>query len=244
MLTREMITVGDQRFRVAPWHGLDGVALLSIPPDQPHPSPSEVGEVLAKVSERGYSRVITSALNASDSEAFLALGFVENDRLHVLEHTLGSAGSPATSRRSDERATAVVLRRGRRSDRGVALEIDSAAFPPFWRLDAPGLADAKNATPSSRFRIALLDGRPVGYSVTGRGGTSGFLQRLATDPHERRRGVATSLVHDAIRWCERKKCDRVLVNTQRSNDAALALYDSLGFVRTPEDLVVLSWTAP
>jgi len=124
------------------------------------------------------------------------------------------------------------------------LELDHRAFPRFWRLDADGLKDAKDATPSTHFTIAANDRTPVGYSVTGRGGTSGFLQRLATDPDHQRHGIATALVADALRWCDTRRCERVLVNTQVTNTAALALYLSLGFDKTPNDLVVLSWALP
>lgn len=243
MLTRETITVGHQRFRVAPWHGREGVALLSVPADQSRPSTADVRCALEVVASRGYGQVITSALTEYDTSPFIELGFVEDDRLHVLEHSLEAGWA-------DLRAFAVArgrtprvrVRRGRRSDRAAALDIDRRAFPAFWQLDAQGLADAKEATPSARFRMATINGADVGYSVTGRGGDTGFLQRLATDPSHQRRGVATELVLDALRWCDARRCSRVLVNTQVTNRAALALYGALGFDRTPNDLVVLSWT--
>lgn len=244
MLTRETITVGRQRFRVAPWQGREGMALLSVPADQTHPSTADVRAALEVVGSRGYRQVVTSALSESDTSPFVDLGFVENDRLHVLEHDLeaGWADQPAL-RAARKAGSRIRVRRGRRRDRGPALEIDHRAFPPFWRLDAEGLADAKDATPAARFRMAAFDRSPVGYSVTGRGGSSGFLQRLATDPDHQRRGIATALVADALAWCDSRHCRRVLVNTQVTNSAALALYLSLGFYRTPNDLVVLAWTA-
>ncbi len=120
--------------------------------------------------------------------------------------------------------------------------MDGNAFADFWRLDADGLADAEAATPSSRFRVAICEGELAGYAVTGRGGHSGFLQRLATDPSLQRRGIGSALVADALRWCRKRHCDRVYVNTQVTNAAALALYRHLGFSTTGNDLVVLAWT--
>lgn len=239
MLTREMITVGRQRFRVSPWHAREGAALLSVPADQPNPSSADVRAALEIVNSLGYTQVVTSALREPDTTPFIDLGFEEDDRLVVLEHRL----EPGWAQRIGLRGRgAVHIRRGRRSDRDVALAIDQQAFPPFWQLDAQGLSDAREATPSARFRMARIGQASVGYSVTGRGGSSGFLQRLATDPRYQRRGVATALVADALRWCEHRRSQRVLVNTQVTNHAALALYESLGFVETPDDLVVLSWT--
>ncbi len=244
MLTREMITVGRQRFRVSPWHAQQDVALLSVPADQPSPSTEDVRAALEVVNSRGYRRVVTAALREPEIAPFIDLGFVEDDRLVVLEHCLEAGWAERIPpERSGGDTAAVSLRRGRRSDREAALAIDRLAFPPYWQLDARGLADAREATPSARFRVAEIRRATVGYSVTGRGGTSGFLQRLATDPGHQRRGVATALVLDALRWCEHRRCRRVLVNTQVTNHPALALYESLGFAETPDDLVVLSWTS-
>ncbi|MEZ5237697.1 MAG: GNAT family N-acetyltransferase [Microthrixaceae bacterium] len=236
MLTRETITVGRQRFRVSPWHSQQGVALLTMPANHAVPSTTEVSCALEAVRSRGCRNVMTSALSESETAAFRELGFRELDRLHVLERRLGDRPLRAEAR------AGVHLRRGRRTDRRVALGIDARAFPEFWRLDSRGLSDAKGATPSSRFRIAEIDGGAVGYSVTGRGGSSGFLQRLATDPDHQRSGIGSALVLDALDWCARRGCERVLVNTQVTNGAALGLYRSLGFVRLPDDLVVLSWS--
>lgn len=243
MLTRETITVGRQRFRVAPWHGCQGMALLSVPAHQALPSTADVSAALEVVGSRGYRQVVTSALSESETTPFVDMGFVEKDRLHVLEHDLrtGWADRPAF-RAARSSGSAIRIRRGRRRDRGPALDIDRRSFTPFWRLDADGLADAKHATPKARFRMASFNRTPAGYSITGKGGNLGFLQRLATDPNHQRRGIATVLVADALRWCDNRRCKRVLVNTQVTNTAALALYLSLGFERTPDDLVVLFWT--
>lgn len=235
MMTRETITVGRQRFRIGPWQADDDVAHLSIPPRGPRPTPDEMRAVIERVRGRGYRSVLTSALEESEIAPFVALGFTEHDRLRVLMHDLrhvGEIGGPPTG---------VQLRRARRGDRAAALTADRAAFPAFWRLDEQGLADAETATPSSRFRVAIHEGRVLGYAVTGRGGHTGFLQRLATDPGWQHRGIGTALVGDALRWCDRRRCDRAYVNTQVSNTGALSLYDHLGFRTTSNDLVVLSW---
>lgn len=82
-------------------------------------------------------------------------------------------------------------------------------------------------------------GTVVGYAVTGRGGSQGFLQRLAADPECAGHGIGSALVLDAMRWSRRRRCRRLLVNTQQDNRRALELYTRLGFRPTPTDLVVL-----
>ncbi len=80
--------------------------------------------------------------------------------------------------------------------------------------------------------------------MTGRAGSQGFLQRLATDPGHSGQGIGSRLVLDALQWAAQRGVRRVLVNTQWSNDRALALYRHLGFESTATDLVVLMRRLP
>ncbi|MGH9274339.1 MAG: GNAT family N-acetyltransferase, partial [Acidimicrobiales bacterium] len=104
-----------------------------------------------------------------------------------------------------------------------------------------GLDDALGATPSARLRVvARVDGEGViGYAITGRAGSRGYLQRLAVDPAAQRRGIGAALVIDGLRWLRRWGAHEVLVNTQVDNGAALALYEAMGFRRQPDGLAVL-----
>jgi GNAT superfamily N-acetyltransferase len=233
MSTRQTITVGRHRFRVGPWQADPAIAHLAVGPGVGSVAGDALATCLERIGSLGYTSVITSAMDAGDSVVFTSSGFVEHDRLHVLAHDL-----VGLDELRDE-SPGIRLRRGRRSDRSAALAIDRMAFPPFWRLDEAGLADAESATPQSRFRIAVAGTTPIGYAVTGRGGRQGFLQRLATHPDHVRRGVGSALVVDGLRWCARRGCAQVFVNTQVGNHAALALYDRLGFHPTPSDLVVM-----
>ncbi len=119
------------------------------------------------------------------------------------------------------------------------LAVDHRAFPPFWQLDDSGLDEALGATPHTRYRVAVAGG-VVGYAITGRSGHRGFLQRLAVDPGHHRQGLGAALVVDGLRWLKRWGAERVVVNTQMENGAALGLYEHLGFAREPFGLSVLS----
>ncbi len=239
MKTRQTLILGNERFRIGPWHADPRIAYLSLTPDVPHPSIAGLQRCLRQLDCEGYSSIITAALHPAEAAAFLQVGFVEHDRLRVLSHDLRDLDPP---RRRPDRS--VRLRRARPADRVASLALDARAFPPFWRLDDDGLGEALHATPRSRFRVATHDGGAVGYAVTGRAGSQGFLQRLATDPDHAGTGIGSELVLDALRWAVRRNVARVLVNTQDSNHRALELYRRLGFAPTPTDLVVLTRQIP
>ena len=129
-------------------------------------------------------------------------------------------------------------RRARRRDLDVVLRIDADAFAPFWRLDAAGVHEARRATPRSRWRVNR--GSPVSaYSITGRAGATGYLQRLAVGSACQGQGLGTMLVFDALGWLQRSGARAALVNTPPDNQRALALYRRCGFTVEPDSLAVL-----
>ena len=151
-------------------------------------------------------------------------------------------GSLAHDLRDVPKTPEASLRRGRRSDKADALVVDHRAFPTFWRLDAGGLHEAMTATPSARFRVAVVGRRVAGYAVTGRAGHRGYLQRLAVDPTVQGRGLGRALVADSLEWLRRRGVTNVVVNTQVENERALRLYQAMGFRLQPSGLEVLGRT--
>lgn len=243
MTSRQLLNVGEDSFRIGPWHADDRTAYLAVQHRCGEPSIESLRGCLRRIADAGYSSVITSALHPEEARSFLGTGFEEYDRLNVLAHDLRDLDQATRSAPEGVR-----LRRARRRDRAAALAVDQRAFPYVWRLDRDAMSDAERATPSKRFRVAVdqsTGGRHVlAYAITGRGGGQGFLQRLATDPDFTGRGIASALVLDSLRWALRHGCRRVLVNTQRTNERALDLYLRLGFRTTPTDLVVLRRPLP
>jgi ribosomal protein S18 acetylase RimI-like enzyme len=225
----DLLGWGPERLRVGPWRGDDRVAYVAPLPDAALPSPDAIRRSLAVLAKRGYAEAVTAALSPGEQPPFTAAGFAVRERLHLLAHNLLSVPE----------ATTVGLRRPRRGERGRVLELDTRAFPPFWRLDDRGLRDALAATPSTRFRVAG-GGGVAGYAITGRAGRRGYLQRLAVDPDHQRQGLGRALVVDALRWLRRRGADEAVVNTQFDNRVALALYEDLGFRRQPGGLAVLT----
>ena len=178
--------------------------------------------------------VVTSALSHRERAAFLDVGFVEREALHLLRHDLRTL--PNVEMHSE-----VKLRAGRRTDLSRVLSIDRRSFDDFWVMDREALNAARKATPAHRYMIATINNRVVGYAVTGRSGTSTFLQRLGVEPELRRKGIGSILVYDALRWAREGGGVSMLVNTQDQNHRALGLYEHLGFQLVDEKLKVLEW---
>lgn len=226
----DVLEWGRERARAGPWRGDQRVAYLTPSARGGVPSAEFLQRCLDQLANQGYSRVITSALAPAEQAAFVALGFEEHERLRLLCHDLIHL----------PRGPAVTLRAARADDRAAVLALDRQAFTPFWQLDAAGLDEAVQATPSARFRVVIdPDEGPIGYAVCGRARRQGFVQRLAVSPSYRRRGVGRALVLDGLRWMRWRGVERAAVNTQNGNVAALQLYLALGFREQPWGLSVL-----
>jgi ribosomal protein S18 acetylase RimI-like enzyme len=225
----DVVRWGTGRLRVGPWRGNEHVAYVAPVGDGPAPTPDVVRRAVAGLAGRGYREAVTAALGPHEAQGFLLAGFEVHERLHLLARELDDLPP----------MPAVPLRRGRRRDRPAVLAVDGRAFSPFWRLDDDGLDEALAATPTSRFRIADIDGDVAGYAVTGKAGRRGFLQRLAVDPDREGLGLGRALVLDGLGWLRRRGVERVVVNTQEANARALALYEQLGFRRQHAGLAVL-----
>lgn len=178
--------------------------------------------------------LVTSALSPREREAFLDVGFVEREALHLLRHQLQSVHQPPSNPR-------LKMRPGRRFDLNRVLSIDQQSFDHFWAMDKESLTAARKATPVHRYTVATIDNSVVGYAVTGRSGTASFLQRLGVDPEYRRNGIGSTLVADALKWAKNNASASMLVNTQDRNEQALQLYQHLGFELLTEKLKVLEW---
>jgi len=219
------------RLRIGPWHGDERTAYLAPVGDGRTLQPADVEAALPRLAAAGYQAVITAAIGPAEARAFLLTGFTVHERLHLLARDLHAL--PPTPPAD--------IRRARRRDHERVLAVDRAAFQDFWQLDEAGLVEAMAATPSSRFRVAMhpeLD-EVVGYAICGRAGRRGFVQRLAVEPVHHGLGLGRALVLDGLHWLRRRGVDRVVVNTQESNERALELYERLGFGRQPGGLAVL-----
>lgn len=77
---------------------------------------------------------------------------------------------------------------------------------------------------------AVIGNRPVGLIGAQRQSTeSVYLYSLWLDPEARGHGLGRTLVSEAVAWARSQRVARVTLRVHRGNDAARAIYDSLGF---------------
>lgn len=215
--------------RVRVWSGDPTVAQMLLHHARRPPLGTDVTGWCDELAARGFTRVRTGALYARQADPLVAAGFTPIQRLALLEHpsprTAGDPGGPTQRLHGDEDQ--------------AASRVDGAAFASPWSLDAAAITDVRNATPRHRARAVRVGGQLVAFAISGRDGRLGFLQRLAVDPAAQRGGLGRRLVLDSLRWAARWRVGRVLVNTHIDNEPALTLYAATGFVRLPDELIVL-----
>ncbi|MEM7324126.1 MAG: GNAT family N-acetyltransferase [Actinomycetota bacterium] len=224
----------NRRLRIVPWQGDRYVALIGPVKSGRPPNSDEVRHGLGELTRRGVYRAVTPAMTPFEAEPFFQAGFRLFERLHLLS-------CPVVVGAGRQIKTPARLYAGRPWHDRAVLAVDGRAFQGFWRFDHLALGEAKTATPARRFRVAKVGGRIVGYAVTGRAGHRGYLQRLAVDPSVQGQKIGKQLVYDSFDWLARRGADLSLVNTQETNERALGLYESIGYRRQQEGLVVLRW---
>lgn len=125
-------------------------------------------------------------------------------------------------------------------DVDAALAIDLASFRPSdigaERDDPLPLREKQLrqelARTWARLRVARGPGRVVlGYVLFWHVADEVHLLNVAVDPAWRRQGVGRALVEDVLAYARAHDASKVLLEVRASNDAAIRLYERLGFVR-------------
>ena len=118
----------------------------------------------------------------------------------------------------------VVPLAARHLDAVAALEAQCFADP--WSRDA--LAEELH-NPCARFLVAESGDTIAGYLGCHHIADEGFIANVAVDPAHRRQGVGRRLVAAALE--QGADLYRLTLEVRVSNEAAIALYRSLGFVK-------------
>lgn len=227
------------RARLGRWPYDDHVAHLVLLDHHMVPTQIDIAGWVDEASRQGALAVRTGALFPTATAAFLGAGFEVADTLTLLQRRLTDGITRASTPTRVGVGGSIRLRRLRPTMLTEAAGIDRRAFSSPWANDTTALADIMTATPFHRSRSVHVDGRMVAFSISGRAGRSGYVQRLAVDPSSRRRGFAQLLLDDAVRWMQRRGVVEAMVNTAADNRPALSLYESFGFELQPGSLLIL-----
>ena len=87
---------------------------------------------------------------------------------------------------------------------------------------------------TSRFLVAVEDGRVIGYIGMSAVIDEGYLFNAAVDSHYRKKGVGSALVRELVTWCQKHDFAFLTLEVRESNAPAIALYSRFGFVRVGE----------
>lgn len=178
----------------------------------------------------GATGVISPPLPLSARRAWHQAGFEEYIDLALMRKSLDDPGQAPDH---------LVVERDEK-DLKELLAIDAAAFPPFWRFNEAGLAEAIGATArSTTLTILGGEGTPIAYAVVGFGSAISYLQRVAVEPAWQGQGMGRSLLRVATRKARSNGAKVLLLNTQTDNNSAITLYEDEGFVQLPEPLTLL-----
>lgn len=138
----------------------------------------------------------------------------------------------------DEGSQAVRVRPFQPADAAALAALEGRCFEQLWRYDAAGFNEVAETYPY--FVVAEDEQGIVGYQFNALDATTGYLVRIAVHPRAQGRGIATRLLADAVRYFQRHKVWRIVLNTHEENTRAQALYERFGFQRVPPPGFVLS----
>ena len=123
-------------------------------------------------------------------------------------------------------------------------EFASVMEPAAWRALEKAMNAVLNDPGAAESIVAEDDGRIVGSVLLYPAGAASYeggdavpspeLRLLAVAPNARGRGVGRALVEECIRRARASGATELGLHTSKSLTAAIALYESFGFTRTPE----------
>jgi ribosomal protein S18 acetylase RimI-like enzyme len=116
---------------------------------------------------------------------------------------------------------------------------DSADVVELWRrcdLVRPANDPVKDIERKLRvgpelFLVALLGEKVTGSVMAGYEGHRGWINYLAVDPGERRRGIGRRLMEEAERLLRERGCPKINLQVRSSNAGVLGFYAAIGFSR-------------
>lgn len=122
-----------------------------------------------------------------------------------------------------------VIRRMRHEDLPEVYAIENASFPTPW---PPGSYEHElNANPAARYLVAEKDGHVIGFA----GGwiiiDESHITNIAVAQAQRGHGYGRRLTEALLQYLSNLGADYTTLEVRESNEVAIGLYRSLGFVK-------------
>lgn len=84
--------------------------------------------------------------------------------------------------------------------------------------------------------VADLDGQPVATALVGHDGLRGWIDRLAVDPNQQRRGIGSVLIVAAEAWLLERGVRRAHLLLAPDADISRLFYENIGYERQPQQV--------
>lgn len=104
--------------------------------------------------------------------------------------------------------------------------LEKICFSQPWSLKS---IEAELKNEHARFRVALNEGKVIGYVGMYNICACGYVTNIAVDPEYRRMGVAKKLLEEIIKCGLNEETEFISLEVRESNVAAIRLYECLGF---------------
>ena len=121
------------------------------------------------------------------------------------------------------------LRLATLDDLEALVDLEALTFPedpwtPFMLAD-------ELMSPASRYWIAADEsGAPIGYGGAKVGGDQADVMTIGVAPHARGRGAGAAILDALLDWARQVGAAEIFLDVRPSNEGAIALYNSRGFV--------------
>lgn len=114
-------------------------------------------------------------------------------------------------------------------DLTILVDLEALTFPEDpW---SPFMLADELSSPASRYWIAMDEaGVPIGYGGVKIGGDQADVMTIGVAPRARGRGVGRAILDALLEWARQAGAVEIFLDVRPSNEGAIALYNSRGFV--------------
>lgn len=123
----------------------------------------------------------------------------------------------------------MIIRKYTDQDKESLIALWEDVFPDAAPHNDPTLMIEEKLAVDDLIFVADQDGIIHGACQAGYDGHRGWLYGVAVSPHQRRRGIGTMLINEAIEALKKRGCKKINLQIRAGNTPVIGFYESLGF---------------